>query len=114
MREPMNCADKDVLVVGGGDTSMDCVRTAIRLEAKSVTCMYRRTEAEQKGREEERKHAREEGVDVMYLTIPTRFTGENGRVAAAECERMRLGEPDEPRRRRPDRIPGASSTLPPD
>ncbi|TMF09168.1 MAG: hypothetical protein E6I38_06350, partial [Chloroflexi bacterium] len=92
MRQPMDCANKDVLVVGGGDTSMDCVRTAIRLDAKSVTCMYRRTEAEQKGREEERKHAREEGVEFMYLTIPTRFTGENGRVTAAECEHMRLGE----------------------
>ncbi len=114
MREPLDCKDKDVLVVGGGDTSMDCVRTAIRLEAKSVTCMYRRTEAEQKGREEERKHAREEGVEFMYLTIPRRFTGENGRVTAAECERMRLGEPDESGRRRPEPIPGSNFTLPVD
>jgi glutamate synthase (NADPH) small chain len=114
MREPLDCKDKDVLVVGGGDTSMDCVRTAIRLEAKSVTCMYRRTEAEQKGREEERKHAREEGVEFMYLTIPTRFTGENGGVTAAECERMRLGEPDESGRRRPEPIPGSQFTLPVD
>src|SRR3990170_2101271 len=112
MREPLDSADKNVLVVGGGDTSMDCVRTAIRLGAKSVTCMYRRTEAEQKGREEERRHALEEGVDFMYLTIPTRFSGANGGVAAAECLRMRLGEPDESGRRRPEPIPGSEFTLP--
>ncbi len=114
MREPLDCEDKDVLVVGGGDTSMDCVRTAVRLGAKSVTCMYRRTEAEQKGREEERRHAREEGVQFMYLTTPVRFTGENGAVRAAECERMQLGTPDESGRRRPERIPGSEFTHPAD
>ena len=114
MRQPLDCAGKNVLVVGGGDTSMDCVRTAIRLQAAGVTCMYRRTEAEQKGREEERKHAREEGVEFMYLTLPTRFTGEDSRVAAAECLRMRLGEPDESGRRRPEPLPGSEFTLPVD
>jgi glutamate synthase (NADPH/NADH) small chain len=110
MRQPLDCDDKDVLVVGGGDTSMDCVRTAVRLGAKTVTCMYRRTEAEQKGREEERRHAREEGVQFMYLTTPVRFIGENGRVTGAECERMRLGTPDESGRRRPEPIPGSQFT----
>lgn len=109
MREPLP-AGKNVLVVGGGDTSMDCVRTAIRLGAQSVTCMYRRTEAEQKGREEERKHAAEEGVNFMYLTTPVRFTGGNGKVTAAECQRMRLGEPDESGRRRPEPMPGSEFT----
>jgi len=114
MREPLDCAGKSVLVVGGGDTSMDCVRTAIRLGASKVTCMYRRTEAEQKGREEERKHAREEGVDFNYLTVPVRFTGENGVVNAAQCERMQLGKPDESGRRSPVPIKGSEFTLPVD
>lgn len=112
MREPLDVAGKKVLVVGGGDTSMDCVRTAVRLGAESVTCMYRRTEAEQKGREEERRHAREEGVAFQYLTVPTRFIDENGKVIAAECQRMRLGAPDESGRRRPEPVPGSEFTWP--
>ena len=111
MREPLDVAGKRVLVVGGGDTSMDCVRTAIRLHASEVTCMYRRTEAEQKGREEERKHAREEGTDFMYLTAPYRFGGEGGRVKKAECRKMQLGAPDESGRRRPEVIKGSEFTL---
>jgi glutamate synthase (NADPH/NADH) small chain len=114
MRQPLDVSGKNVLVVGGGDTSMDCVRTAIRLGGAQVTCMYRRTEAEQKGREEERKHAREEGVEFMYLTLPTKFTGENGRVTAAECQRMQLGAPDESGRRRPEPVKGSEFTLPVD
>jgi glutamate synthase (NADPH/NADH) small chain len=113
MREPLPIG-KHVLVVGGGDTSMDCVRTAVRLGAESVTCMYRRTEHEQKGREEERRHAREEGVQFQYLTVPTRFIGDNGRVTAAECVRMRLGEPDESGRRRPEPVPGSEFAVPAD
>jgi glutamate synthase (NADPH/NADH) small chain len=110
MREPLDIAGKRVLVVGGGDTSMDCVRTAIRLGAAEVTCMYRRTEAEQKGREEERKHATEEGTEFMYLTVPFRFAGENAQVRTAECRRMQLGAPDESGRRRPEAIPGSEFT----
>ena len=113
MRDPLPIG-KHVLVVGGGDTSMDCVRTAIRLGAESVTCMYRRTEHEQKGREEERRHAREEGVQFQYLTVPTRFLGDNGRVTAAECVRMRLGDPDESGRRRPEPVPGSEFAVPAD
>ena len=110
MREPLPLG-RHVLVVGGGDTSMDCVRTAVRLGAQSVTCMYRRTEHEQKGREEERRHAREEGVQFQYLTVPTRFVGENGHVSAADCQRMRLGDPDESGRRRPEPVPGSEFTI---
>ncbi len=113
MREPLSIGG-NVLVVGGGDTSMDCVRTAVRLGAESVTCMYRRTEHEQKGREEERRHALEEGVRFQYLTAPTRFAGQNGRVSTAECVRMRLGEPDESGRRRPEAIPGSEFSVPAD
>ncbi len=112
MREPLDVSGKRVLVVGGGDTSMDCVRTAIRLGATDVTCMYRRTEAEQKGREEERQHAREEGTEFMYLTVPHQFMGgSNGSVAQAECRRMQLGAPDESGRRRPEPIAGSDFTL---
>lgn len=111
MREPLDVAGKRVLVVGGGDTSMDCVRTAIRLKAAEVTCMYRRTEAEQKGREEERKHAREEGANFMYLTVPYRFSGEGGVVKRAECRRMQLGAPDESGRRRPEPVKGSEFVL---
>lgn len=111
MRQPLDVKGKSVLVVGGGDTSMDCVRTAVRLGAAKVTCMYRRTEAEQKGREEERRHAAEEGVEFMYLTTPVRFCGENGKVTAAVCQRMQLGEPDESGRRRPEPVPGSEFAI---
>ena len=101
MRQPLPKAGR-VLVIGGGDTSMDCVRTAVRLEVREVTCVYRRTEAEQQGREEERVHAREEGVRFEYLAAPLRFeAGPEGHVARVHFERMRLGEPDETGRRRP-------------
>ena len=102
MREALPKAER-VLVIGGGDTSMDCVRTAVRLGAGEVTCVYRRTEAEQTGREEERAHAREEGVRFEYLASPVRFEpGADGAIARVVFERMRLGEPDESGRRRPE------------
>jgi glutamate synthase (NADPH/NADH) small chain len=101
LREPLQAGER-VLVIGGGDTSMDCVRTAVRLGAREVTCAYRRTEAEQTGREEERTHAREEGVRFEYLASPLRFeAGGDGRVARVRFSRMALGEPDESGRRRP-------------
>jgi glutamate synthase (NADPH/NADH) small chain len=103
----------DVVVIGGGDTSMDCVRTAVRLGAKRVTCVYRRTEAEMLGRTEERNHAREEGVDFQFLTIPLRFLGDDsGHVAGVECQQMELGEPDESGRRRPVPIPHSEFVIP--
>ncbi len=103
----------DVVVVGGGDTSMDCVRTAIRLGAKSVTCVYRRTEKEMLGRAEERVHAREEGVNFAYLTTPLRFLGDaDGNVQGVEMVKMELGEPDESGRRRPAPIEGSEYTVP--
>ncbi len=101
MRSPLEVGE-NVLVIGGGDTSMDCVRTAVRLGAKDVTCAYRRSEAEQIVREEERVHAREEGVRFEYLASPLRMeAGVGGRVARVHFERMALGEPDESGRRRP-------------
>ena len=100
---------KRVVVVGGGDTSMDCVRSAIRLGASEVTLLYRRSENEMQGRLEERMHAREEGVNFEYLTTPVQLLGKDGRVCGVECVRMTLGEPDESGRRRP--IPQAGSEF---
>lgn len=104
-----------VVVVGGGDTSMDCVRTAVRLGATHVTCVYRRTEAEMLGRAEERTHAREEGVTFSYLTTPTKFLGDDtGKVSAVELVKMELSEPDESGRRRPVTLAGSEYTIPAD
>jgi glutamate synthase (NADPH/NADH) small chain len=103
---------KNVVVIGGGDTSMDCVRTAVRLGAENVTCVYRRTETEMLGREEERQHARQEGVNFQFLTIPLRFVGDaDGHVAGVECQRMELGEPDESGRRRPIPVPHSEFVI---
>ncbi len=103
----------DVVVIGGGDTSMDCVRTAVRLGAEHVTCIYRRTEAEMLGRTEEREHARQEGVEFQWLTIPLRFSGDDGgNVTGVECQRMELGEPDESGRRRPIPVPHSEFIIP--
>ncbi|MBI2887312.1 MAG: NAD(P)-dependent oxidoreductase [Chloroflexi bacterium] len=116
MRTPVLVGQR-VVVIGGGDTSMDCVRTAVRLGAAqggetTVTCLYRRTEAEMPGREEERRHAKEEGVRFQLLTAPVRFLGDqDGRVVAVECVRMELGEPDASGRRRPVQVPGSEHLV---
>jgi glutamate synthase (NADPH/NADH) small chain len=111
MRTPLPDA-KSIVVIGGGDTSMDCVRTAVRLGAENVVCVYRRTEAEMLGRGEEREHAKQEGVDFQFLTIPLRFIGDDeGRVTGVECQKMALGEPDESGRRRPIPIPHSDFVL---
>jgi glutamate synthase (NADPH/NADH) small chain len=99
-----------VIVVGGGDTSSDCVRTAKRLGAVNVTCLYRRTEAEMPGVTKDRHLAREEGVEYQFLTQPIRFiAGENGKLASIECIKMELGEEDQYGRRRP--VPVAESNF---
>ena len=102
---------RSAVVVGGGDTSMDCVRSAIRMGVEQVTLLYRRTEAEMLGREEERRHAKEEGVKFEYLATPVAFLAEDGAVSGVECVRMKLGEPDESGRRRPQPIPGSEFVL---
>ena len=101
------------VVVGGGDTAMDCVRTARRLYPEGeVWCVYRRTEAEMPGRIEERINAREEGVKFEWLTLPVKFIGDaEGNVAACECIRMKLGAPDAKGRRTPVPIEGSNFVL---
>jgi glutamate synthase (NADPH) small chain len=93
---------KKVAVIGGGDTASDCLRTALRMNAEQVTCLYRRTEAEMPGGKKDRQLAREEGAEYQFLTQPVKFiAGEDSTLAQIECIRMKLGEPDERGRRRP-------------
>lgn len=105
LREPLP-AMRRVVVIGGGDTSMDCVRTAVRLGAEQVRLVYRRTEEEMQGRAEERQHAYEEGVIFDYVTAPLAIlTDADGAVSGVRCQRMQLGEPDESGRARPEPVP---------
>jgi glutamate synthase (NADPH/NADH) small chain len=98
---------KKVVVFGGGNVAMDSARTALRLNAESVTIVYRRTEEEMPARLEEVHHAKEEGVRFHLLTSPLSFRGnEAGWVEAVRCNRMELGEPDASGRRRPIPIEG--------
>jgi glutamate synthase (NADPH/NADH) small chain len=111
MREPLPKA-RSVSVIGGGDTAMDCLRTAVRLGADKVTCVYRRTEAEMPGRADERTHAHEEGIEFHFLAAPLEFfAGDDGRVARMKCQRMELGEPDDSGRRRPVPIPDSEFII---
>ena len=103
---------RSVAVVGGGDTSMDCVRTAVRLGADDVRLIYRRTELEMQGREEERMHATEEGVIFEFLTAPAGIeVGADGAFRALRCRRMQLGDPDESGRARPEAVPGSDFRI---
>lgn len=93
---------RKVVVIGGGDTASDCLRTTLRLGADEVKCLYRRTEKEMPGGRHDRELAKEEGAQYQFLTQPVRFiAGENGRLARVECIRMVLGEPDAKGRRKP-------------
>ncbi len=101
-----------MIVVGGGNTAMDAVRTARRLGARTATLVYRRSEAEMPARAEEVKHAREEGIEFHMLTDPVEFLGdEKGWLTGARCVRMELGEPDASGRRRPVEIKGSEFDL---
>lgn len=100
---------RKVAVIGGGDTASDCLRTALRMGAEEVTCLYRRTEKEMPGGKKDRQLAREEGAKYQFLTQPVRFIpDETGHLAQIECIRMQLGEPDAKGRRRPVPIEGTN------
>ncbi len=93
---------KNVAVLGAGNVAMDSARTALRLGAKSVKIVYRRTRVESPSRHIELHHAEQEGVEFEFLTSPLEFIGnENGKLTGINCEKMKLGEPDEDGRRRP-------------
>jgi glutamate synthase (NADPH) small chain len=109
---PMNVHGKRVVVLGGGDTAMDCLRTALRSGAAEVTCIYRRDLANMPGSRKEFANATEEGARFEFLTNPTEVVGnEAGNVAAVRCVRMELGAPDASGRRKPRAVPGSESTV---
>jgi len=97
----LNAEGKNVVVIGGGDTAMDCVRTSVRQKAKSVKCLYRRDRENMPGSAREVENAIEEGVEFVWLTSPKSFIGTN-KVESVEVNKMKLGEPDSSGRRRPE------------
>lgn len=112
--EPMvDLKGKNVAVIGGGNTALDAIRSALRLGAGKAYVLYRRSEAEMPARAEEVKHAKQEGIDVQVLTAPIEFLSDGkGWLTAARCQRMELGEPDASGRRRPVPIQGSEFDLP--
>ncbi|NNU79389.1 NAD(P)-dependent oxidoreductase [Halovulum dunhuangense] len=105
----LNAEGKRVVVIGGGDTAMDCVRTAIREGATSVKCLYRRDRANMPGSQREVENAEEEGVEFVWLTAPKGFTGSD-HVTGVRVSKMRLGAPDATGRQSPEEIEGADYT----
>ena len=106
----LNAEGKNVIVVGGGDTAMDCVRTAVRQKAKSVSCLYRRDKANMPGSAREVANAEEEGVNFIWLSSPKLFEGKDN-VEKVTINKMRLGEPDSSGRQSPKIIDGAEESL---
>jgi glutamate synthase (NADPH/NADH) small chain len=105
----LSAKNKKVIVIGGGDTAMDCVRTAIRQGAISVKCLYRRDKKNMPGSQRETQNAEEEGVEFVWLSSPKGFTGE-GEVSGVVVSKMRLGVPDASGRQSPEEISGADYT----
>ena len=106
---------KRVVVIGAGNTAMDCARCALRMGAESVSVVYRRTQRESPARAEERHHAQEEGIEFQWLTNPIRIHGNaEGWVVGLECMRMALGEPDASGRRAPVEQPVTDFRIPAD
>ena len=97
----LNAEGKDVVVIGGGDTAMDCVRTSIRQNAKSVKCLYRRDKENMPGSAREVGNAEEEGVEFVWLSSPKEFEGKN-KIENLIVDRIQLGEPDDSGRRKPE------------
>ena len=97
----LNAEGKDIVVIGGGDTAMDCVRTSIRQNAKSVKCLYRRDRENMPGSTREVGNAEEEGVEFVWLSSPKKFIGKN-KVESLVVDKIKLGEPDDSGRRKPE------------
>ena len=106
----LNAEGKDVVVIGGGDTAMDCVRTAIRQGAKSVKCLYRRDRANMPGSQREVANAEEEGVEFVWLSGPQSFDG-GDTVSSVKVRKMRLGAPDASVRRAPEPDPAGDYSV---
>jgi len=97
----LNAEGKNIVVIGGGDTAMDCVRTSIRQKAKSVKCLYRRDKENMPGSAREVANAEEEGVEFVWLSSPKEFIGTN-KVEGLKVDKIKLGEPDDTGRRKPE------------
>ena len=106
----LDARDRDVVVIGGGDTAMDCVRTARRQGARSVKCLYRRDRANMPGSKREVANAEDEGIEFVWLSAPAAFEGE-GKVTSVRVRRMRLGAPDASGRRAPEPDPAGDETI---
>ena len=106
----LDANNKDIVVIGGGDTAMDCVRTAVRQKAKSVKCLYRRDKANMPGSAREVLNAEEEGVEFIWLSSPKKFIG-NSKVESIEVNKMELGSPDSSGRKKPVIKDGAEFKL---
>jgi glutamate synthase (NADPH/NADH) small chain len=109
----LNAAGKNVVVIGGGDTAMDCVRTAVRQGAASVKCLYRRDRANMPGSMREVKNAEEEGVEFVWLSAPEAFLGDDT-VTGVRAVRMHLGMPDASGRQSVEPVEGSHFTVPAD
>jgi glutamate synthase (NADPH) small chain len=102
-----------VVVLGGGDTAMDCNRTSVRQQATRVTCVYRRDEANMPGSKREVANAKEEGVRFLFNRQPVEIVG-NGKVEGVKVVETRLGAPDAKGRRKPEVVPGSEEVIPAD
>ena len=102
----LNAENKNVVVIGGGDTAMDCVRTAIRQNAKSVKCLYRRDKENMPGSIREVNNAEEEGIEFLWQTNPKKFIGDN-KISSIIVEKNKLGKPDPSGRKQPEPIPNS-------
>ncbi|MBP6860725.1 MAG: FAD-dependent oxidoreductase [Neisseriaceae bacterium] len=108
----VSMADKNVVVLGGGDTAMDCARTAIRQQARSVTCVYRRDQDNMPGSRKERQNAQEEGVQFVFNAQPVAVnTNADGQVNGLRFARTQLGEPDQQGRRRAETVAGSDADM---
>ena len=106
----LNAEGKNVVVIGGGDTAMDCVRTSVRQKAKSVKCLYRRDKENMPGSAREVANAEEEGVEFVWLSSPKEFKGKN-KVEKLIVNQIKLGEPDDSGRRKPEIKDGAEFEI---
>lgn len=106
----LDAKGKRIVVIGGGDTAMDCVRTAVRQGAKSVSCVYRRDKANMPGSQREVANAEEEGVDFKWLSAPEAFVGDEA-VTGVRCQKIHLGVPDATGRQTPQVVEGSSFTI---
>tara|TARA_Y100000590_G_scaffold195054_1_gene221523 strand:+ start:1813 stop:3252 length:1440 start_codon:yes stop_codon:yes gene_type:complete len=106
----LNAENKNVIIVGGGDTGMDCVRTAVRQNAKSVKCLYRRDRENMPGSAREVYNAEEEGVEFIWLSNPKKFIGES-KVCSVLVEKMQLGKIDSSGRKKPEPIPNSDFEM---